>query len=240
MSDGGTNQKLDVPACTVLRFTQGVADYKEFTDAPELFMFGMLCTLGATAIWLILATAFEMPVSTTHSVIGGVLGFAISARGRDAVVWYKKGESDEFPVKGVSGIFISWIFSPVASGILAAAFFWSARTFVLRSRNAFDRTFVSLPVWIFVAVTLNVLFVTLKGASSYTDDMESWLAVVIAFACGIGAALIAYVPIQMYLKPRVVAQTQERMERGEIVQVCGGARAAGHICGTAELDRGAW
>lgn len=128
----------------------------------------MLCVIASTAIWLLLATAFEMPVSTTHSAVGGVMGFAIAARGGDAVIWYKEGDSGEFPIAGVSGIFVSWIFSPVASGVLAFMFFWFARTFVLRSRDSFARTFHTLPIWVFIAVTLNILFLTLKGAKVTT------------------------------------------------------------------------
>lgn len=50
-------------------------------------MYGMLCVLGATALWLISASFFELPVSTTHSVIGGILGMALAAKGGDAIVW---------------------------------------------------------------------------------------------------------------------------------------------------------
>jgi len=197
---------------------KGVADYKKFTDAPELFMFGMMCVIAATAIWLLLATMYEMPVSTTHSAVGGVIGFAIAARGGDAVIWYKEGKPGEFPIAGVSGIFVSWVFSPVASGVLSALLFWVARTFVLRSKNAFRNTFISLPIWVFVTVTLNMLFILLKGAKTYTGDALTLdESIGISFACGGFCLIASYFPVMLWLKPKVEREVAQKQANGEIV-----------------------
>lgn len=151
---------------------QGIAKFSVFADAPDLFMFGMLCTLAATGVWLILATAFELPVSTTHSCVGGVLGFAIAARGQQAVVWYGKAQPGQFPVGGVAGIVISWVFSPVCSGVLASLLFYTARTVVLRSRHSYARSWQTLPCWVFLTVSLNVLFMVLSGAKVRTLHVQ--------------------------------------------------------------------
>ena len=148
----------------------GIVNYKYFTKQPEIYMLGMLCVIGATGLWLLLATLLEMPVSTTHSCVGGVIGFGICAGGVNSVVWYKVGKAGEFPVGGVSGIFISWVFSPVASGILAAAFFWIARTTTLRQKNSFAISFWTYPAWIFVALWLNLLFILLKGGHDVHEE----------------------------------------------------------------------
>ena len=96
------------------------------------------CVITMVAMWLIIATKYEMPVSTTHSCVGGMVGMAVAARGSDAVYWAK--ESSKFPfVSGFTGIIISWFLSPIASGILACFFFYVIRRFILRSPKPFDR-----------------------------------------------------------------------------------------------------
>ena len=74
---------------------KGIADYKCFQNDPALMMYGCLCVLAATSIWLILASYLEMPVSTTHSCVGGMIGMTLATRGQKCVIWSKK--VDEFP-----------------------------------------------------------------------------------------------------------------------------------------------
>ena len=70
-----------------------------------------------------------MPVSTTHSCIGGMIGMTLALAGSECVVWYKKRE---FPYVGVSGIVISWIISPIFSGIITSVIFYTIRELILR------------------------------------------------------------------------------------------------------------
>ena len=72
-----------------------VVDVKAFEDSPALLMLGMVCAITASAIYLSFATKFGMPVSTTHSILGAVLGMGIGALGGGGVVWvgYKKDGS---------------------------------------------------------------------------------------------------------------------------------------------------
>ena len=66
-----------------------------FEDNPGILMYGNMCVVYTTGIWLLLASFFELPVSTTHSTIGGIVGMAMTYRGADCVVWYE--EADMFP-----------------------------------------------------------------------------------------------------------------------------------------------
>ncbi|CAN0004816.1 unnamed protein product, partial [Ectocarpus sp. 13 AM-2016] len=101
-------------------------------------MYGNMCVVYTTGIWLLLASFFELPVSTTHSTVGGIVGMAMTYRGADCVVWYE--EADLFPyLKGVSAIVASWALSPVFSAVIAVALFLFMRTFVLRSPDAHKR-----------------------------------------------------------------------------------------------------
>jgi hypothetical protein len=65
----------------------GIAKTTTFAKFPAVFMFGMLCAETGAMIWILLATYLELPVSTTHSIIGGILGFALVFGGGDAVTW---------------------------------------------------------------------------------------------------------------------------------------------------------
>eukprot|EP00951_Prasinocladus_malaysianus_P021554 scaffold178316_cov41-Prasinocladus_malaysianus.AAC.2 len=152
---------------------KGIADYTAFVDAPELYMYGMLCVLLSTGIWLILASYYELPVSTTHSTVGGVIGFAVCAGGGSAVLWY--APSDTFPyVKGVASIVLSWVLSPLLSGIFSVILFLAVRTFVLRSQNSYARSWWVFPVLVFVTVLINAFFIIYKGASAKLDG--TWIA----------------------------------------------------------------
>ena len=93
---------------------KGIADYECFVDNPPVLMFGAMSVLLAVGIWLFLASYFEMPVSTTHSAVGGMIGMTLAIGGADCVNWYEP--SDSFPfVGGVSGIVLSWVISSVFS-----------------------------------------------------------------------------------------------------------------------------
>lgn len=143
----------DIPyvRCTVVAML-----CKVMPIARQVLMFGMLCVLFATGLWLLLATYLELPVSTTHSVVGGVMGtscllhcccagthtltsraprgsagMAIVADGLSAVRW-----------GGVAMIAASWVVSPVVTGILAALGFAALRAGVLRSPQSLQRSFL--------------------------------------------------------------------------------------------------
>ena len=84
---------------------------------PDRFIWLMTAALLAAAIWLNIATAVGAPVSTTHSIIGAVLGAGLAAGGTDAANWGKLG-----------GIAASWVISPVLGGLIAAGFlYWIKR-----------------------------------------------------------------------------------------------------------------
>ena len=83
-----------------------------FEDNPGALMLGMLCANLASAIWLTIATYFKLPVSTTHSIIGSIMGFALCYGGWDGIAWDKIGL-----------VAASWIISPFLAGIFSISFF---------------------------------------------------------------------------------------------------------------------
>jgi sodium-dependent phosphate transporter len=101
---------------------KGIADPLCFVDNPGLFMYGMTIVCMMVGVWLILATYCELPVSTTHSAVGGIIGMTMMSKGIDCVIWVK--EKDSFPFfAGVSAIVFSWVWSPLISGRLDIIFY---------------------------------------------------------------------------------------------------------------------
>ena len=153
-----------------------VADY--YKDCPEILMFGMMCVLVGVAAWLILATLYGLPVSTTHSCIGGIVGMAVVSMGMDAVNW-----------KQVGLVALSWIISPISSGLLSTFIFVLVRKFILRSSNSLERSFNSYPAIIAFTFALNI-FLVLYSSKSLNLNIDLWLVFVICLAIGIVIALI--------------------------------------------------
>ena len=149
-----------------------IADPECFQSNPALLMHGMMCALFAVGFWLLIASYFKMPVSTTHSIVGAIVGMALSVTPDDCVVWYK--EKDDWPyVGGVSGIVLSWVVAPMLSYGFAAVLFLTVRQFVLRADNSFQRAFYVYPILVFVTTFTLTLFIIFKGAKGkdLADDL---------------------------------------------------------------------
>jgi sodium-dependent phosphate transporter len=141
----------------------GISNPECFTQMPAVLMWGMCCVCLAVGMWLLLATYLELPVSTTHSAVGGVIGFTIVAVGADCVVWGE--ETDSFPfVKGVGAIVLSWVFSPVLSGLVSGLAYFVTRYFVLRAPNSTERALLTYPLLVAFCVTVCVTYIVIKGA----------------------------------------------------------------------------
>ena len=197
---------------------KGIADYECFTGNPPLLMFGSLCVLLAVGIWLFLASYFEMPVSTTHSAVGGMIGMTMVIGGADCVNWYEP--SDSFPfVGGVSGIILSWVISPVFSGLFAMMFFAITRAAVLRHPNSFARGIGSFPIFVGITVTLNVFLIIYKGAKGIgLHNTELWVALVSAFGAGLVIGLIMW-PLLPFIKKGVLKRIEKEEARKVKVEI---------------------
>jgi len=191
---------------------KGIADYQCFEDNPPVLMFGCLCALLSIGIWLFVASYFEMPVSTTHSAVGAMIGMTFIIGGADCINWYEP--KDTFPyVGGVSGIVLSWVISPLFSAILAMIYFAIIRVSVLRRKNSFDKAFWSFPFFVGITITLNLFLIIYKGAKGVgLDDIELWVALVSAFGGGIvsGCIIAACLkPIKKCILARIKKQKDE-------------------------------
>jgi len=184
-----------------------IADPSYFVDNPPLLVWGSFCVLLAVSIWLLLATKLEMPVSTTHSCVGGLVGMAMAAYGSDAVIWYKNPNpaKSKFLPGGFLGVVLSWFFSPILSGIFAMVFFAVIRTFVLRSKRAFERAVLVYPILVFLCVWIVSLFMLIKGIKSSADIKSMSIGTKIGISAGIGAGVsILSIPLYFTCKKRIL------------------------------------
>lgn len=175
-------------------------------------MYGNLAALTATGFWLLFASYMELPVSTTHSIIGGIVGFAITVD-TDAIVWSES--SDDFPYfKGISAVVASWFISPILSGILALILFFFVRLLVLRSSDSYSRAFIFFPILVFLTVFINVLFILTKGAKAFSEvkDMAFGTKVGISVGCGIAVG-IATAILSFSLKKKLDDYFEGRAEK---------------------------
>jgi len=159
---------------------KGIADPGCFSDNPGLMIYGMTVVTLCVGIWLVLASYFEMPVSTTHSCIGGIIGMTLMSRGHRCVIWnYSKNDYSNgtvnmgwgsFPwLDGVSEIVVSWIISPIASGICAALIYGTINLFILRYENSYQRAKIGFPIIVFVTTSLNASYWIIKGTNGQTE-----------------------------------------------------------------------
>jgi len=143
-----------------------------------------------------------MPVSTTHSCVGGMIGMTLVLKGSECVIWYEK--KDSFPyVGGVFGIVASWVVSPVFSALISGGVFAFIRAFVLRNENSYNRTTILFPILIGSVTTINSFFIIYKGAKGLgLNDTSFDIACIWSF--GIGAAsAIMIIPFTNKIKNKI-------------------------------------
>ena len=131
---------------------KGIIDASFFVETPELLVFGMISALFAAATWLLIASALGWPVSTTHSIVGAIVGFAAMGVSVDAVTWSKVG-----------GIVGSWIITPLISGVIAFLIFNSAQKLIFDTDKPLKQAQRWVPLYMFLAGFVLALVTIKKG-----------------------------------------------------------------------------
>ena len=162
---------------------KGIVDSSVFVDSPDLLVFGMLSALLAAGTWLMVASFMGWPVSTTHSIVGAIVGFAAVGVSTDAVNWDK-----------VSTIVASWVVSPVIAGTISFAIFRSVQNLILIQDNPFERAKQYAPMYMFAVGFLMAMVTILKGLKHVFKDIGVSLtfgeSIVWAIMFGILVAII--------------------------------------------------
>jgi PiT family inorganic phosphate transporter len=158
---------------------KGMVDASLMSGSPELLVYGMLSALLAAGVWLFIATRFGLPVSTTHSIVGAIVGFAAVGIGMEAVKWDK-----------VVSIVMSWVVSPVLAGTLAFLLFKSVQSLILDTVDPLKNAKRYVPVYIFLTGFMISLVTVFKGLKHVGLEMTKAECYLIAGAIGIVLAII--------------------------------------------------
>ena len=201
---------------------KGIVDTDLLAATPELLVYGMLAALLAAGTWLFIASKNGWPVSTTHSIIGAIVGFAAVGIGIDAVQWGKVGE-----------IVISWIASPLIAGFIAYLIYQSVQRLILRQEDPLEQAKRYVPVYIFFAAFTITLVTILKGLKHVGLTISLRDSYILAIAIATVIALIGAFFIRR-IKPDKKAEKRQHFYTVErvfgvlmIVTACGMAFAHG-------------
>ncbi len=184
---------------------KGMVDAGLLANTPELLVYGMLAALLAAGLWLWIATRYGLPVSTTHSIVGAIVGFAAVGVGMDAVHWDKVGS-----------IVMSWVVSPVLAGVLSFFLFQTVQGLILNREDPFNKAKRYVPVYIFLTgliIALVTLFKGLKHVGLELSAAESYsLAVLVGLVvAAIGTLLIRRIKLDPDLDRLYHYQNVERV-----------------------------
>ncbi|SPO07626.1 related to phosphate-repressible Na+/phosphate cotransporter Pho89 [Cephalotrichum gorgonifer] len=163
----------------------GIIDTAQFADNPPLLMLGMVCAVTASALCLTIATKVGMPVSSTHTLIGGLMGFGIAALGTGAVKWVADEPGVAAISSGVVQVFITWVIAPCLAGVFAALIFTITKFTVLLRQRPEMKGLVLFPVYFSATGSLIALLLLSKGGTIKVAD-EQVPAVVIGIGLGTG------------------------------------------------------
>jgi len=131
---------------------KGIIDISAFGGNADPFIWAMMAALLAAALWLNFATMMKAPVSTTHSIVGGVMGAGIAAAGFNIVNWATMGK-----------IAASWVISPVLGGIIAAAFLYAIKKSIVFKDDKVQAAKTYVPIFVAIMSWAFITYLTLKG-----------------------------------------------------------------------------
>jgi PiT family inorganic phosphate transporter len=163
---------------------KGILDASLFTNEPHLLIYGMLASLLSAGVWLMIASSLGWPVSTTHSIVGAIVGFGAVGVGVDAVAWGKVGK-----------IAMSWVVSPILAGSIAFVLFKSLQSLIIDTSKPFENAKKYVPFYMFLVgfvISLVTIFKGLKHVGLEFDIMTSYLLATIfgTMVAVIGAIVI--------------------------------------------------
>ena len=160
---------------------KGIIDISAFGGNPDPFIWAMMAALLAAALWLNFATMMKAPVSTTHSIVGGVMGAGIAAAGFSIVSW-----------STMAKIAASWVISPVLGGIIAATFLYAIKKSIVFKEDKVQAAKTYVPIFVALMSMAFVTYLTLKGLKKIWPQVVDILN------------MIPFVAIEMTKKPTFI------------------------------------
>jgi PiT family inorganic phosphate transporter len=201
---------------------KGIVDADLLSGSPELLVYGMLASLLAAGTWLFIASKNGWPVSTTHSIVGAIVGFAAAGIGIDAVQWGKVGT-----------IVLSWVASPLTAGFIAYLIYQSVQRLILRQDDPLAMAKRYVPVYMFFAAFTITLVTILKGLKHVGLDIDLAESYILATAIAVAIAIIGSIAIRR-IQPDPKAEKSQHFYTVErvfgvlmVITACGMAFAHG-------------
>ncbi len=185
----------------------GIIDSTAFSAQPDLLVLGMIAALLAAGIWLVLASFYGWPVSTTHSIIGAIVGFTLVSVGADAVQWGK-----------FAGIVGSWIVTPALSGLLAYLLFVSVQRFIFNTSHPLESAKRVGPFYIFLTALVIGVVTLQKGLKHVGLQLSTPQSLLISTLIALLAGVVGWFFIRrMHFNP----QADIRMHYTNVEKVFG-------------------
>ena len=190
----------------------GIIDINAFGQESDTFIWAMMAALLAAALWLNMATFARAPVSTTHSIVGGVMGAGIAAAGFKIVNW------------GTMGAIVgSWVISPVIGGVVAAAFLFAIKKTIIFQENKIAASLKWVPVYVSIMAWAFVTYLVLKGLKHiwpkfltlvndwlFTVDIVDKPSMLQASTIGLIVAFISFFLVKASLRRRLPKLKNDR------------------------------
>ena len=158
---------------------KGIIDPQLLADSPDLLVFGMMASLLAAGTWLLIASFKGWPVSTTHSIVGAIVGFAAVGISFDAVSWSK-----------VSSIVSSWVVSPLMAGTISFLIFRSVQNLILNTEHPFDNAKKYVPFYMFFVGFVISMVTFLKGLKHVGLSLNFQESLIYSILIGVGISLL--------------------------------------------------
>jgi len=188
----------------------------EILSDPHVALIGALSALLAAALWVSFATWKSLPVSTTHSIVGAMVGFGIMAGGFSVINWAK-----------LAAVVVSWVISPVFSLAISFLMFKTIVKLILVKEKAFIRSLSLSPVFIGMTAFVVVLSFLFKTPLGKTLSIDTWTALLVALVIG---GLVGYAGkelLRRFTRPDDDDSTEQVFRKIQIGTSCYVALAQG-------------
>ncbi len=196
---------------------KGIIDPAAFGTDPMIFVYAMSAALLSAALWLNLATWLKAPVSTTHSIVGGVMGAGIAAGGFAVVSWITMGK-----------IAASWVISPVMGGIIAAIFLYIIKSQIIYKEDRLTAAKKIVPILVAVMTAAFIAYLTLKGLKKVWPLLVETLPFLpeskkptfgVAISLGTLGGIITFFIVKMRIVKKVIGMENTREDINKLFTI---------------------